>query len=241
MIYQNIEFYKIPAIENYLISKCGKVLSLKRNKPKLLKTIINNCGYIQVSISNGKSRFFRVHRLLTHTFKGLDLFNPKEVIDHIDKNKLNNSLDNLDIVTNRENLRRAKESSTKESNIYTNDKGYCVKFQINNKHISFGTYNLINEAIIARDKVQYFIENNNSILKSEESILNFRVDELGLSKTKSRNEEILYYETNPIRKGDFKLRIKQHNLDISDFVETCHSTITEKSGDKRKIFTYKLK
>lgn len=240
MIYQNIEFYKIPTIEDYLISECGKVLSLKMKLPKILKIGISSSGYKQVSLCyNSKYRLFRLHRLLAHTFKGLDLFNPREVIDHIDEDRLNNSLDNLDIVTNRENLRRAKEASTKESNIYKNDKGYSVKFQINSKNVSFGTYDLLSDAIIIRDKTQTFINKDDQILRSEESILAFRTSELGLSKTKSRNENISYYETNPIRKGDFKLRIKKYGLDISDFTETYHSTKTEKSGDRRKLFTYK--
>ena len=37
VIFDNIKFYKIEGFSNYFVSKCGKILSSKFNKLKILK------------------------------------------------------------------------------------------------------------------------------------------------------------------------------------------------------------
>lgn len=83
--------------ERYYVSNKGRVLSLCNNKGKVLKPFIQN-GYYYVSIA-GHDR--RIHRLVAQAF----LQNPeaKEVVHHIDGNKLNNNVDNLQWATAKEN------------------------------------------------------------------------------------------------------------------------------------------
>lgn len=60
----------------------------------LVPTIEERSGYLSVGLSNGNETVtFRVHRLIAETF----IPNPenKPTIDHIDQNKLNNSVENL--------------------------------------------------------------------------------------------------------------------------------------------------
>lgn len=76
-------------------------------KGKILNPCLNNNGYYCVSISdkNQKERVYVVHRLVAKTF----LENPenKPQINHKDGNKLNNSVENLEWVTAKENIDHA--------------------------------------------------------------------------------------------------------------------------------------
>lgn len=80
--------------DKYKVTKDGNVYSetLKKN----LKLSENSCGYYQVFLlcDDGKYRWFRVHRLVAETF----IPNPNNLLEvnHIDENKHNNNVDNLE-------------------------------------------------------------------------------------------------------------------------------------------------
>lgn len=76
----------------------GKILTLKL--PKSTKR--SNIGYLQAHLwKNGKGKYYSVHRLVWTTFNG-DI--PKGLeVNHIDENKHNNRLDNLNLLTSKEN------------------------------------------------------------------------------------------------------------------------------------------
>ena len=59
---------------------------------------VNDNGYIRVYISR---KTFALHRLIALTF--LENSENKEQVNHIDGNKLNNSIQNLEWINNREN------------------------------------------------------------------------------------------------------------------------------------------
>jgi hypothetical protein len=94
----------------YQINEDGKVKSLARVKgfilckERILKEHKNNNGYIRVTLSkNDEAKKFFIHRLVYETFIGQI---PKEYeINHMDKNRLNNNITNLELVTNAENSR----------------------------------------------------------------------------------------------------------------------------------------
>lgn len=71
-----------------------------------MSPISNGLGYLQVKLRhNGKRHNKYIHRLVWETFKGEI---PKHLeINHIDHNKLNNSLSNLELVSHSENLKKA--------------------------------------------------------------------------------------------------------------------------------------
>lgn len=85
----------------------------------------NTKGYMLVSLQTveGKRIQERVHRLVKYNF---DYFPGCEnyQIDHIDGNKANNCLSNLDWVTAKENIRRAEEN---------NLRAHCVKLSSSDK------------------------------------------------------------------------------------------------------------
>ncbi|MGL4424781.1 MAG: HNH endonuclease [Cetobacterium sp.] len=60
---------------------------------------IDNVGYYQTTfVSNGKKRYFRIHRLLAEYF--LEQKDDCNIVNHIDGNKLNNDISNLEWTTN---------------------------------------------------------------------------------------------------------------------------------------------
>lgn len=95
----------------YEVSNLGNVRRLRFingrhniEKIKMCKQTLNTWGYITVNLcKNGKSNTKRVHRLVAVAFLG----NSDLQVDHIDGNKQNNRLDNLEYVTAKENTQRA--------------------------------------------------------------------------------------------------------------------------------------
>lgn len=76
---------------------------------KILKGIKTDKGYLAVGlIKDGKSKKFRVHRLVAMMF----IPNPhnKLEVNHIDGNKENNSVDNLEWSTGKENRQHALDN-----------------------------------------------------------------------------------------------------------------------------------
>ena len=85
------------------IYKDGRIAHFSQTvlKPSLCKK-----GYLRVYLSIGSKKYTkRIHRLIALTF--IDNPNVKETVNHIDCNKLNNRVDNLEWMTNKENLRHA--------------------------------------------------------------------------------------------------------------------------------------
>lgn len=89
---------------NYLISVDGKVFNLKTMKH--LKCSINNMGYPSVCLYNENGgKFFLVHRLVAETFLIKD--ESRKFVNHIDGNKANNLLSNLEWCTHKENMQHS--------------------------------------------------------------------------------------------------------------------------------------
>jgi hypothetical protein len=91
-----------------MVSNTGLIKSLHWGKEKLLKQVIrsNNYPYYFVGLlKDGKRKYFAIHRLVAMMF----IPNPNnyEQIDHLDGNKLNNNVENLEWVTPKENTNRA--------------------------------------------------------------------------------------------------------------------------------------
>ena len=106
----------IPEYEGiYQISNLGRVKSLSRyiynnknttkghlSREKILRLSADSTGYLQVNLSkNGKKAKFHVHRLVAKLF----IPNPdnKPQVNHIDRNRRNPAVSNLEWVTDSEN------------------------------------------------------------------------------------------------------------------------------------------
>jgi hypothetical protein len=92
----------VEGFPNYKISDSGLIENMKG---KILKPYMCN-GYYRVHLySNGKFKRFLVHRLVALHFLG-EPEKDKEV-NHIDGNKQNNKLENLEWITKSENQRHS--------------------------------------------------------------------------------------------------------------------------------------
>lgn len=97
-IWRDIDGYE----GKYQVSTWGRV----RGTSGILKPYENHKGYLKVGLQkNGKSNKHRVHRLVAEAF----LENPKKLpmVNHIDGNKQNNSVTNLEWTTDEENKKKA--------------------------------------------------------------------------------------------------------------------------------------
>ena len=96
-----VEWEQAEGFSRYLISTDGQVYSLKRDR--LLPQGYTQRGYKQVDVCNdeGIKKHMRVHRLVYMAHKGVI---PEGMqINHKDENKANNCIDNLELMTNKEN------------------------------------------------------------------------------------------------------------------------------------------
>ena len=138
-------FVDILGFPKYEINKLGHVRS-KKNK-YILKSRICTTGYEIVDMRNNSGKYcLKIHRLLALTF--IDNSLNKKYVDHIDRNKTNNSLDNLRWVTSSENNTNTKIKSTNNSGhkgVYiANSKYWCAKIE-KNKETTSKTFPLTQE------------------------------------------------------------------------------------------------
>jgi hypothetical protein len=148
-------FRFIKDFEKYMISDCGKVFSIKRNK--FLKPRINDRGYYFVDLyTNGLVKRFKVHRLVAKAF--LDNNENKSCIDHINNIKTDNRLENLRWCSYTENnrnrtIRKDNTCGIKGIIFYKKYNKYCARIMINKKNKHIGYFTTLEEAMLARKKV----------------------------------------------------------------------------------------
>ena len=113
---QNMEIFKdIKGYPGYQISNKGRIWSCKRQR--YLNPFTNNSGYKAINIiaANGKRKGELIHRLVALHF--IDNPEGKPEVNHIDRDKENNCVENLEWVTHGENNtigRKAHYTHSKE-------------------------------------------------------------------------------------------------------------------------------
>lgn len=121
--FKNIENFFNENFKNYYISNYGRIYNL--NKRIIMKTLKKVNGYEFITIVSDNSKTFKipVHRLVAYFF--IDKYENKKVINHIDENKYNNYYKNLEITTQKENIRH---SHALKINKYTLDMKLINKY-----------------------------------------------------------------------------------------------------------------
>jgi hypothetical protein len=142
----------IPGYETYSVTRDGFVRDLRTHK---LKTGHNHLGYRMVNLHNkdGIKNIF-IHRLVAMAF----ISNPDNLpeVDHIDRNPINNSLENLrwaNDFTQSQNRGDQKNNITGYKNITAEDNFFRVVITRNGKMVCRKRFAVLEDAVKYRDSV----------------------------------------------------------------------------------------
>lgn len=141
-------------------------------------------GYWRTQVKNNQGIYY------LHTFIYVNIYNNKikhnEIVDHFDRNKSNNLIDNLRLATKQEN------SFNVESNKRSYRKSwnkYIAQITYNGKHYYLGGYNTKEEA----DKIYQYV--NKLLFKKYSPYHEHDIDISNISLTKTIKERIRYFES----------------------------------------------
>lgn len=139
----------IPGYEGYYqVSNLGRVKSKHKNweekKPYLAKGYYYHCLYLK-----GREKKYKLSQIvamafLSHKPNGYDI-----IVDHINNNKTDDRLENLQLITNRLNLSKDRKNKTsKYTGVYycKHSKKWRSDIRINKKGVYLGKFNTEEEA-----------------------------------------------------------------------------------------------
>jgi hypothetical protein len=171
----------IPGYEGlYQVSNYGNVKSLsklvngksniKRNVQGKQMSLVLRGDYFEICLcKQGKRKLYRVHQLVAMAFLGHIPDGYKLVIDHIDNNKLNNYVENLQIVDCRVNVSKDKKNKTSQYtgvSINKNSKKFESRITIKDKNVNLGYFDNEYEAHLAYQKaLKMYKEGDLSFIK----------------------------------------------------------------------------
>lgn len=154
----------IPNYEGiYQVSNLGRVKSFKYKNERILKQGNDGKGYLQVCLmKNSKRRKFTIHQLVAMAFLDHTPNGMKIVVDHIDGNKNNNNLSNLQLLTQRQNTQKSNIVTTSKYIGVTKSKDskkWRSTIKINGKNKHLGMFKCELAAAVAYNKALKELEN----------------------------------------------------------------------------------
>lgn len=115
---ENEIWKKIKDYPNYQVSNLGNVKSLNYNGTKIERTLkpsLDINGYLRINLYNNcKMKYFKIHQLVAIVFLNHIPDGRNLVVNHINFVKTDNRLENLEIVTMRENSNKKHLKSSSQ-------------------------------------------------------------------------------------------------------------------------------
>lgn len=151
----------------YEVNTIGQVRSLDRvvthkngtitkRKGKIIKPNIDANGYHHIRLSKkGKVKNKYVHKIMAENFLNHISDGYTEVVNHIDHDKSNNKLSNLELITQRQNANQKHlKSTSKYTGVYWRKSRSCweSRIRIKNKSIYLGNFKEEYKAHLAYQK-----------------------------------------------------------------------------------------
>lgn len=135
------------------LKKSGFVGYEKCEMPRMMSIIPKDNGYMYVTLmKNGKRHNKYIHRLVAEAF--IHKIPKGWVINHLDYDRSNNAVENLEITTQGGNIQHSiehmKKPRKRTGNYYITDRGDRYEVYVKLKYI--GSYKTIEEARSARDE-----------------------------------------------------------------------------------------
>lgn len=111
-------FIEIPELQGYYINRAGAVFSTKSNK--LLKPYLEKSGYYRYyfNVDNVQIKVL-LHRLLANVFLNLPSIYSELEVDHIDTNRTNNAICNLQVLTKQDHFAKTCHDNGMVQHNYT--------------------------------------------------------------------------------------------------------------------------
>lgn len=163
------EIWKESSVSGYFISNLGRI---RGRSGKIMKSYISN-NYLQIVVRlngrNSKSKVLKIHREVAKAF--LPNFNNLPQVNHKDGNKLNNSVDNLEWCTDKENIQHAyktglayaiKGSNNIQSKLTMEEVRYIRKNYIP-RDFNFGCRGLARKFNVSHKAIYKIIQNKSYI------------------------------------------------------------------------------
>jgi hypothetical protein len=175
-----IEIWKdIPQYKGiYQVSNLGNVKSLKRItvtekrsfplREKILSKLKNKDGYLYAGLCvNGKRKGVAIHQLVAMAFLAHSRNGYEKVVDHINNDRKDNRVENLRIITARENTSEKKiNTSSKYVGVYwcNTNKKWIAHIRVLKDRLKLGHFNCELSASVFYDKALKSIEKNEEII-----------------------------------------------------------------------------
>ena len=167
-VYQASTFGRIKSLDRIEINVNG---ILRKLKGKILSQGKDNKGYkIVVLCSENRHLSFRVHQLIAITFLNHKVICRKIVVDHKDNIKTNNYLNNIQVISCRDNTSKDNINLLNNTGVYKCKKEgfFYSQIRINDKKITLGYFNNIDFAKNIYEKAKqniHLYNNSNSEFK----------------------------------------------------------------------------